>query len=507
MDRRKMKKTIFCLLKQLLSVLLLFLAAPLALAGSARPVDVFLIQNSGWMEAFYLDPSSKFKPTVKKLVHEATNGGQSDDVVICSFNEALPGNPSPLCNYRGKYDDRKIGNVIDSIQLAYKPNSSALADTNFVETIGKITSNLESKGQQGILWIVTNNKNSPNNNANTVALNRQYYEILHENPAIERVVAFPYKMSLHGPHYDASGLMVYGIAFGTNAGQELKRKMTSQGLSRLFDGALPARLKPLNEEAVTFVPKGTKKSADVEVYLEKDGKTLDIQFNASSAASVVDIQGVFRNDFYPYTINNARVNLVTNLDRANIKNNISINALQKLEPGSESIPLVIHMELPPLKSQWNPEVIFKSGYKISGNLQLTLADQELSISKGFSEKMNSLFPQVPLPDLFRPSSQSRESTTTIPVVVSVIYPIWPLVVLLSGVGVLIAGGMASWIASRKSKKIAVMIDHNKQVINMGAGRKVELRNEAGEHVATLSRTMFGIKLTEISNQSIVKVIK
>lgn len=502
-----MKKTIFHLLKYLSPLFFLCLTSPLVLAASSRPIDVFLIQNSGWMEAFYEDPNSNFKLIVKKLVHEATDGGQSGDVVVCAFNESLPGNPSPLCSYRGKYESGKIGNAIDGIQLAHKPNSTALADTNFVETVGKITSDLASKGQQGILWIVTNNKNSPNNNANTVALNREYYEKLHGSPSIERVVAFPHKMSLRGSHYDANGMMVYGIAFGKDAGQELKRKMTSPGLSKLFDGALPARLKPLNEEAVTFVPKGTKKSDDVEVFLDKDGKTLDIRFSASSAASVVEIQGAFRNDFYPYRINKAKVNLITNLNSANIKSNISINALQNLEPGSESTPLSIRMELPPLKSQWSPEVIFKSGYKIAGTLQVTLAEQELSISKDFKNKMNNLFPQDPLPDLFNPSSQSRQSTTRIPVVVSVIYPVWPLVLVLSGIGVLIAGAMASWVASRKSKKIAVMIDHNRQLINMGAGRKVELRNEAGEHVATLSRTMFGTKIVKVSDQSIVKIIK
>ncbi len=502
-----MKKTSSCLGRYLMAFIFLYQAATVTMAASTNPTDVFLIQNSGWMEAFYEDPNSKFKLIVKKLIQEATNGGNSNDVVVCAFNESLPGNPSPLCRYRGKYDSGKIGSVIDGIQLAQKPNSTALADANFVETIKKITSDLANKGQQGILWIVTNNKNSPNNNVNTAALNREYYEQLHGNHAIERVIAFPYKMSLRGPHYDANGLMVYGIAFGKGAGQELKRKMTSPGLSKLFDGALPARLKPLGEEAVTFVPKGTSKSNDVEVFLEKDGKTLDIRFNASSAASLVDIQGVFRNDFYPYTINKARVNLVTNLNSTNIKSNVSINALEKLEPGSESVPLNIRMELPPLKSQWSPEVIFKSGYKIIGTLHLTLADQELSISKDFSTKLSNLFPHDPLPDLFKPPSQSRQSTTSIPVVVSVIYPVWPLVMVFSGFGVLVAAGMAGWMSSRKPRKVVVTIDQNKQVINIGAGRKVELRNVAGEHVATLSRTMLGIKLTKISDQSIVKIIE
>ncbi|MBP3864638.1 MAG: hypothetical protein J6F32_09180, partial [Pseudomonas sp.] len=84
-----------------------FLAAPLPVAlprtcqqrGSAEPLrQVFLVQNSGWMEPFYSDPSSPFKSMVTQLVGTAAG---SAEVVIGGFNQADSQHPSPEWIYRG----------------------------------------------------------------------------------------------------------------------------------------------------------------------------------------------------------------------------------------------------------------------------------------------------------------------------------------------------------------------------------------------------------------------
>ena len=55
--------------------------------------QVFLVQNSGWMEPFYSDPDSPFKPLVGALVTAATQPG--DPIVLAAFNQSLPDAPSP----------------------------------------------------------------------------------------------------------------------------------------------------------------------------------------------------------------------------------------------------------------------------------------------------------------------------------------------------------------------------------------------------------------------------
>ena len=41
----------------------------------------------------------------------------------------------------------------------------------------------------GIIWIFTNNKNSPGNSPETAKRNREFYQLLHEEPSIVRASA------------------------------------------------------------------------------------------------------------------------------------------------------------------------------------------------------------------------------------------------------------------------------------------------------------------------------
>ena len=65
-------------LLQYAAVAALTAGAPLA---HAVP-QVFLVQNSGWMEPFYADPASQFKPLVAELVNAVVTSG--DQVVLAS---------------------------------------------------------------------------------------------------------------------------------------------------------------------------------------------------------------------------------------------------------------------------------------------------------------------------------------------------------------------------------------------------------------------------------------
>jgi len=54
---------------------------------------VFLVQNSGWMEPFYGDPQSQFKPLVTELALSVAQPG--DALVLAAFNQSQPNAPSP----------------------------------------------------------------------------------------------------------------------------------------------------------------------------------------------------------------------------------------------------------------------------------------------------------------------------------------------------------------------------------------------------------------------------
>ncbi|PJA47872.1 MAG: hypothetical protein CO171_08685, partial [Syntrophobacterales bacterium CG_4_9_14_3_um_filter_49_8] len=59
--------------------------------------------------------------------------------------------------------------------------------------------------------------------------------------------------------------------------------------------------------------------------------------------------------------------------------------------------------------------------------------------------MDKLFPGDPLPEIFVPGESAKQSVTSRPLVVKVMYPVWPLVVMAFLVGAVIFGAL--WLLS------------------------------------------------------------
>ena len=72
--------------------LFILLLALLGIAPAWAVPQVVLVQNSGWMEPFYTDPHSQFKPLVAALAGSVAQPG--DALVLAAFNQSLPGAPS-----------------------------------------------------------------------------------------------------------------------------------------------------------------------------------------------------------------------------------------------------------------------------------------------------------------------------------------------------------------------------------------------------------------------------
>src|SRR5471030_3312721 len=155
-------------------------AAPLPHAVS----HVFLVQNSGWMEPFYTDPSSQYKPLISAVVAAATQPG--DALVLASFNQSLPNAPSPKALLATKVDassSKQVAAALAPLAVAHKPGSAVLADTDLGEAVGAaIDTALDHHA--GLVWLFTNNKNSPNNDQATAQRNREFYQLIHNGADI-----------------------------------------------------------------------------------------------------------------------------------------------------------------------------------------------------------------------------------------------------------------------------------------------------------------------------------
>jgi hypothetical protein len=452
-------------------------------AASSVP-QVFLVQNSGWMLPFYDDPASRFKDIVVELSNRVRQygGGQQ---IVASFNQTLGENTSPQLHYKGD-DQTKISAAIRSITPARKPGRSTYTDTDFQEAIVGAIRNY-SPGQSCMLWIVTNNRNSPDNSPETVKKNKEFYRFLQEAGEIKRIVAFPYPMKVQSStlrNFRANGLMIYALAYGDQADQVLQQMLS---VNAPF-GKQAARLKPLNAEALTFIPKGVSGNDNVKAYLP-DRKTLVLSFDAANKPESAQIVGQFRNDFFPYDIRSAQVGMSSGFKggKEGITAHLSTNTISNIPAGGLSQDIKVTISVPPIPSPWSPEVILGSGYKAKGTIQFELKDQELAISKDFVSSMSEIFPGDPLPDLFVPGEYAKSSVTTQPLLIQVVYPSWPTIVVGALLLLVVGGGIAGAVILRREKIYRVSVDGIQKPYGLRPFASVILKNSQGERVGMLKR--------------------
>lgn len=461
------------------------LAAAMLLAATAavaqQPLrQVFLVQNSGWMEPFYVDPASPFKALVKDL-GQAAAGDQ--EIVMGGFNQADATHASPSWLYRGPGNHPGFTDALKKLELARKAGG-AYADTDFKEALlAAIKVGLE--GREGIVWILTNNKNSPNNSAQTREKNREFYTLLHANDVITRIAAFPLRMPVKGPAYQANGLMVYAIAYGEQAGVQLGQVLESPGVRALFKEG-PVRLKPLTQSAVAFLPQAVVDAPGVSASLAPDGQTLILDFDADTSPRSATLVGKFENRFYPYEIKSAEAGIDLIMQGGTLRAGLADNKVVNIAPGASS-DARITLQLPALPSAWSSEVLLSSGYQMAGEIRVHLTQQVLAVSDQFSARMAELFPGDALPEVFTPPAQAQSSETRLPVVIRIHHPVGPLLILV-GLGILLLLGLliAFFLLSGK-KSCTVMVDGVSHKLSLKPFGRVDVPYRNGDKAATVRR--------------------
>ena len=432
----------------------LFLSLALGNANASIQ-QAFLVQNSGWMEPFYADSRSQFKPLISAVIDSVTKG--DEPFTLSTFNQSTPGNESPLVVYKGNRTPQ-FAAALERIGLARKAGSKALADTDFREAVIKTVTGAFS-GKPGIIWIFTNNKNSPNNSAETSARNREFYELLHLEPSIVRTLSFPLSMPVKGASYQANGLMIYALAYGKEADQQLQLLVGSDRFKKILT-APPARLKPLDRDSVRLVPKNVVNAPNTRASLAVDGRTLLLDIDVSSRQPTVEILASFENQFFPYMIESATVSAqIVGKDSAET---LSVNpgTISHLAPNKEAdVRIVLPMSVK-VPSVWSPEVLLDTGrsFRIPAIVEVKLSGQRLAIDGSFRDRLAAIFPGDPLPDVFVPPSSIESSSASIPMIIRVNYPLYPLLILLFFgflilVGLLIVFGML-----KSERRFQVVVD-------------------------------------------------
>ena len=463
-----------------------FLLGAVCAAPASAVQQAFLVQNSGWMEPFYTDPNSQFKPLIAAVARAAASPG--DQLSLLAFSQTSGSNISP----RPLGEIGTTGAVVPSLAalgLAHKNGpASALADTDFQEAIGSVI-RTTFKAKPGIIWIFTNNKNSPGNDPATAARNLDFYRMLHLEPSITRTLVFPLKMPVQGKQYAARGLMVYALAYGNTAGDELKKILANGKLSAVLTRQ-PARLKPVDQDGVRIVPESILNTPDVKASMGRDQRTLVLDVDAAKLVPAVRLKASLENLFYPYLISHAGVQGALNVGQRSVPLSVTPAQLEGLAPGQrKSIEVNFDLPLEEVPSAWSHQSIAAMGKQvlIPMTVELGLSDQRLALPESFKAEMAELFPGDPISDVFVPPASVHVSTTRVPLLVRVQYPMLPVLVAIGAVLSLVAALVALLLFSGRSARYAVNVDGVRRQIVLKPFARLDIQDSEGKPVGTIRR--------------------
>jgi hypothetical protein len=475
-------------------------------AGSAAATPhVFLVQNSGWMEPFYSDPQSPFKPLVTELALAVAQPG--DALVLAAFNQSQPNAPSPRALVSTKVDKGtrdRVTRALAGLETARKP-SGALADTDLGEAVSAAMRQALG-GKDGIVWLVTNNRNSPNNDQATAQRNREFYQLIHSGTDIRTALAFPLRMPVQGAHYRANGLMVYAFAIGSGGKEALDRLLASGSIARIITEP-PARLKPLDRDTVRLVPRKVEGAPGVSFAMAPSG-ALRADVAPDAASPNAKIAWHLENTMYPYTIVSATLSARSKLGGEDRPVTLGSTRVSQLAPG-KPVPLASTLQLPvaQLPGKWSMEAFKSAGsaYVLPGALELHLADQKLALSQAFRERMADLFPGDPLPEIFTPPGTVQASTAVLPLDVRVHYGSGPLFVAGGALLALLAAGAAAAYAWMRPRKALVTVEDETRTMHSRAGAVQPIYDKTGNEVARLKTTLFGHQLIDLRDGAQVRL--
>lgn len=459
----------------------------LATSGPAFAVQqAFLVQNSGWMEPFYTDPKSPFKPLVAAVAQAAASPG--DKLTLLAFSQTSGTNHSPQA--LGAIGGAgAVMPALAELGLARKNGpASALADTDFQEAIGSVI-RTTFQAKPGIIWIFTNNKNSPGNDPATAARNLDFYRMLHLEPAITRTLVYPLKMPVQGKLYAARGLMVYALAYGNEAGEALRKIQANGKLSGILTRQ-PARLKPVDQDGVRIVPESMVNTPNVQASMGRDGRTLVLDVDAARLAPAIHLKAALENLFYPYLIDHAGVTGTLQSGQRSVPLTVTPARIAQLAPGQRAaIDVQVNLPLEEVPSAWSRQSIAAMGKQVMIPMlvEVSLQDQQLALPASFKDEMAELFPGDPISDVFVPPASVRASLTRVPLLVRVQYPMLPVLVVIGLVLATIAALLGLLLLTAKSTRYAVTIDGVRRNVVMKPFKTLAIQDDAGQPVGTIRR--------------------
>jgi hypothetical protein len=464
-----------------------------AAAPDAKPVpQLFLIQNSGWMEPFYTDPQSRFRVMVSSLISESAAVGAP--VIVATFNRngQVPGRESPEVIYQGPNDPARVRDAIAAITIPRKP-SGAFVDSDFEEALRRGATNLLGS-KPGIIWFISNNQNAPSgNDANWLQLSQDFSRLLLEAKQFSRVYAHPVRDEVESAQFGRrEGFIFYAIAYGRKAGPALDALVARPGLRDLL-GSPAARLRPVDRFATGF----RLDAASDALQVDRDW----IQITGDGSARRLVLKGSVENRLYPFVIRSARLDLrfrplpaQPGLEALRVQTDT--RALANIPALGRSGPIGIALDIPALPMAG----LLDTERRAAGVLTLQLSDIKYEWDRDFlnrlkavpatgvlSEQAQSQLVASQLPPVFLAPLKVKTSQSDLRLQMIAKRSLWWLWV---AVPLLAAALFGLWWRSGQGKKrVSHVVDLNgeRKDVRIAKGEKLTLANSRDERFVVTGR--------------------
>ena len=437
-------------------VALLLAPAVRAPAARAEVPSLYLVQTSGWMEPFFTGRASPFKPLLQALV-DASHTGRT---LVADFNQdgQVPGHRSPEVVYDGPFAPGPVNAAINGLSLAVRPGGR-LADADFDGALARALDTVLD-GKPGIVWVVTNNKNSRNNSPEIDRNTRGFAELVRSSPYLPFAAAYPVRMPVAGRQYTERGLIIYAIAYGDEAAAALAGIVDSAPMRALFTDP-PFKLKHLDEAPLVFT------ATDNTSALPGGG----LLVRGDPPGGTVRVAGALRSEYYPQTIVSADVSLAWAAldgvaDPAALPAEVEPPVLSGLASGAQQggITLVLHtpaVARPPGLAGW-----LAQSKALNGSLQLRLTNLRMALGADFTAKMGEIAALDQLPDVFADYQKVTAATAAIPVTLVVQFSPAPLIEALALAALAAATVIAALVLATRARRYDVLVEGRKRPFSL-----------------------------------------
>lgn len=428
---------------------------------------IFLFDNSGSMSPYYLSPQSNFKTFCKALIRNSLKKEDKAEVMLFTKTDAKRNITSPKVIFKGSASEFIPDEVIKKFELMTGKDNRT-GTTDLIEALDKGIAALG--GNTGILWLITDNINDNSGSGDSSYQNTlDFYNKLRSDPAIQKILLFPFPDKAIDGSDTAKGFVAYGIVHSA--------KSLSQQDIGYYDTVLRGAgikqkaitLKPLDIGTIVLRPRITQ-SRVTEGKLYYDGSYLrGYGFEEGEKVRETFNDLSLKSNLYPYIIRSAKLNVglenFTSTDYS-VKSlgtqTISPSTVSNVSPEGEVTGFSVIFNLPEITPNFSFNTIFKEDFTIGGDLVLTVSDVDILLDQAYVNNFRELFALQSVPEIFHPVLRDKKIITRIPLEIKMKYGPWRLFVLIGMIAFALLLAVVLIYLLLKKKCFTLVIDNAEQ---------------------------------------------